>query len=111
MIKNIFIVLLVLVVSVLGADNQAGKWKASGRLNAYIQSIDIRGEGNNTKEGTTHVEVLNLNFSGPLKDGKAGVEMRMRTTNDDGVQKDRAELLYLHSYFRNKIWTIEKLVM
>jgi len=33
--------------------------------------------------------------------------MRARTTNDDNVQTDGAELLYLHSYFRNKIWNIE----
>ncbi|MFK5880661.1 MAG: hypothetical protein QM482_00460 [Sulfurospirillum sp.] len=107
MIQILFVILPILAVSVLGADKKTDEWKVNGRLNAYIQSIDTQGESNTTKEGTTHVEELNLNFAGPLKNGHAGVEMRMRTTNDDNVQKDGAELLYLHSYFRNKIWTLE----
>ncbi len=107
MIRKLFVISSLLVVSVWGADKQVNEWRANGRLNAYIQSIDVQGESNSTKEGTTHVEELNLNFSGPLGDGNAGVEMRMRTTNDDSIQKDSAELLYLHSYFKNKIWMLE----
>lgn len=107
MVKILFIILSLLAVSVLGADRKANEWKISGRLNAYVQSIDVQGESNTTKEGTTHVEELNLNLRGSLKDGKVGVEMRARTTNDDSIQKDGSELLYLHSYFRNKIWTLE----
>ncbi len=105
--KKILIISFLIAVTALAANKQVDEWKVSGRLNAYIQSIDVQGESNTTKEGTTHVEELNLNLAGPLKDGYAGVEMRARTTNDDNVQTDGAALLYLHSYFRNKIWNIE----
>ncbi|NOX15830.1 MAG: hypothetical protein GXP61_07390 [Epsilonproteobacteria bacterium] len=105
--KKILIISSLIVVAAFGASKQTDEWKVSGRLNAYIQSIDVQGESNTTKEGTTHVEELNLNFAGPLKNGHAGVEMRARTTNNHNVQTDGAELLYLHSYFRNKIWALE----
>jgi hypothetical protein len=105
--KKISIILFLMAVVVFGADKQTDGWKIHGRLNAYIQSIDVQGESNSTKEGTTHVEELSLNASGALKDGKAGVEMRVRTTNSNSVQKDGAELLYIHSYFKNKIWRLE----
>ena len=107
MIKKLFIVSYFFVVSVFGASNQANEWKASGRLNAYIQSINTQGESNTTKQGTTHIEELSLNFAGPLKDGKAGVDTRVRTTNNNNIQTNGAELLYIRAYFKNKILALE----
>ena len=96
-------------MTTFAADKTEDEWKASGRLNMYIQSIDVDGGGvsSGDKEGTTHNEELNLNFRGPLGKGKAGLETRMRTTNDDNIQAHGAELLYLKAYYRDKIWTVE----
>ncbi len=94
-------------MTTFAADKKDDIWKASGHLSTYIQSIDTKGESNTTREGTTHKEDLYLNFRGPLKDGHAGTEMRMRTTNDSNIQADGEELIYLHSYFKNSVWTLE----
>lgn len=108
MIKKILIISSLLAVIAIAADKKEEGWKASGRLNAYIQSINVVGGDTNTsdREKTTHVEELNLNFRGPLGKGKAGVETRARTTNDN-IQAHGAELLYLKAYYRDKIWNIE----
>jgi len=107
MIKKLLIISSLLVTVTFAADKQEEGWKASGRLNAYIESIDVQGGSSSDREGTTHNEELNLNFSGPLGKGKAGVETRMRTTNSDKIQAHGAELLYLHAYYRDKIWKAE----
>ena len=109
MIKKLLIISSLLAVTTFAADKIEDEWKASGRLNAYIQSIDVDGGGASAgdREGTTHNEELNLNFRGPLGKGKAGLETRMRTTNDDNIQAHGAELLYLKAYYRDKIWTVE----
>ena len=109
MIKKLLIISSLLAVTVLAADKKEEGWKVSGRLNAYIQSVDVDGGGASSgdREKTTHNEELNLNFTGPLGKGKAGIETRMRTTNDDNIQAHGAELLYLKAYYRDKIWTAE----
>jgi len=109
MIKKLLIISSLLAVTATAADKKEGAWKASGRLNAYIQSIDIDGGGTTSseREKTTHNEELNLRFTGPLGKGNAGIESRMRTTNDDNIQAHGAELLYLKAYYRDKIWRIE----
>lgn len=108
-IKNLLIISSLLVVTTHAADKQEEEWKVSGRLNAYIKSVGVSGGGTSVsgREGTTHNEELNLNFRGPLGKGKAGIEGRMRTTNDDKIQAHGAELLYLRSYYKDKIWTAE----
>jgi len=109
MIKKLLIISSLLAVTAIAADKKEESWKASGRLSAYIQSIDVSGGGATSakREKTTHNEELNLRFTGPLGKGKAGIESRMRTTNDDNIQAHGAELLYLKAYYRDKIWRIE----
>ena len=109
MIKKILIISSLLATTAFAADKQDENWTVSGRLNAYIESVDVDGGGakSGDREGTTHNEELNLNFRGPLGKGKAGVETRLRTTNDDSIQPHGAELLYLKAYYRDKIWTAE----
>jgi len=109
MIKRVLLCLSLLAVVVSAVDKEpTDTLKIKGRLNAYIQNVDVQGESNTAREeGFTHVEELNIGLSGPLKDGDAGVEMRGRNTNDERIQKESAELLYLHSYFKNKIWSLE----
>ena len=109
MIKKLLIISSLLAVTTFAADKQEDEWKVSGRLNAYIQSIDVDGGGTSggEREGTTHNEELNLNFSGPLGEGKAGVESRFRTTNNNNIQAHGAEILYFRSYYTGKIWTVE----
>ena len=107
MLKNLIIISSLLATTAFAADKTEDEWKVSGRLNMYIQSIDVDGGGSNDREGTTHNEELNLNFTGPLGSGQAGIETRMRATNDDKIQAHGAELLYLKSYYKDKIWTAE----
>lgn len=104
--KKQILIASLLALSLCAADN-TDAWQSNGRLDMYLQSIDIDGGTSNEREGSTHNEELNLNIFGPLSDGQAGIQSRIRTTNDDRVQKDGAELLYLRSYFKNKLWEIE----
>lgn len=107
MIKNILLISSLLASSLIAADKEADEWKVSGRLIMYLKSVDVVGGRNSSREGNTHNEILNLNFTGPLWDGQAGIQTRVRATNDRRIQKDGAELLYLRSYFKNKIWNLE----
>lgn len=108
MIKNLLIISALLSTAAFAADEKKDdEWKVSGRLNAYIQTINNDGNGSSMKEGTTHNEELNLNYTGPVGDGEAGVESRVRVTNDERVQQDDVELLYLRSYYRDKTWSVE----
>ena len=109
MIKNILLISSLLTCSLIAADKKIDEWKISGRLNMYLQSIDVNGGGSRAgaREGSTHNEELNLKFKGPLSKGKAGIETRMRTTNNDKIQAHGAELLYMKAYYRDKIWTVE----
>ncbi|WP_331774391.1 hypothetical protein [Sulfurospirillum sp. 1612] len=105
--KNLLIIASLLTSGVYAADI-ADEWRASGRLNAYIENIDVSGGSSTSdKEGTTHDEELSLRFAGPLQGGQAGVDIRARGTNDSRIQKDGFELLYLHAYFITKIWRLE----
>jgi len=106
--KKLIILLPVLSIGLMGVDSFED-WKISGRLNAYIQSIDVEAENGlgSDREGTTHNEELTIRAGGKFKNGKAGIELRGRTTNDDKIQKDGAVLQYLKAYYRDKIWSIE----
>lgn len=107
MIKNLLIISSLLASTLIATENSDDEWKISGRLNAYIQVINVDGNGSSSKEGTTHNEELNLNYRGALGDGKAGVESRLRSTNDSRIQKNDVELLYLRSYYKDKVWSVE----
>ncbi|MBD3841511.1 MAG: hypothetical protein IE909_06430 [Campylobacterales bacterium] len=106
MMKYVFLIIFLLVLNLFGAE-KATAWEVNGRLDMYVQSIDVQGGTSSDREGSTHNEEVNLNFFGPLFDGEAGVQSRFRTTNDKRIQKDGAELLYLRSYFKNKLWELE----
>lgn len=107
MMKNLLIISSLLTSTLIAADKADDEWKVSGRLNAYIQTIDVDGGGSASAEDTTHNEELNFNYIGPLGDGEAGIETRVRGTNDRRIQKDGVELLYMRSYYKDKIWNIE----
>ena len=107
MIKKLLIISSLLIVSVAGAEKkEVDEWKVTGRLNAYVEDRNTVGKSSD-REGTTHNEELNLNFYGPFANGKAGVESRLRTTNDRNIQKDGAELLYLKAFYKDKTWLME----
>jgi len=108
MIKKLLLISsLIIPLSIIASENKVKEWEASGRINMYIQNINIVGGGSTSPEGETHNAELNLNVNGPLGNGEAGVESRVRGTNDRRIQKDGGELLYLRSYYRDKIWGIE----
>lgn len=94
---------LVAIVNASGLDG----WNLNGRFDGYVQSINVVGKTSDDREGLTHNEELNLNFTGPLKEGNAGIETRFRGTSDNRIQQDGAELLYLRSYYRETLWEIE----
>ncbi len=107
MIKKLLIISSLLTSTLIAADKKDDEWKVSGRLNAYVQTIHTHGNGSASKEGETHNEELNLNYRGPLGSGEAGIETRVRGTNDKRIQKSDGELLYLRSYYKDKIWAVE----
>ncbi len=98
-----------LLTSAYAASSSEDSWKINGRLNAYYKIIDIKSNpgGDTSREGTSHNEELNLNLSGPLGAGTAGIETRLRSTDEDNVQQEDVELLYLRSYYRDKKWNVE----
>ena len=104
---KLLIISSLLTSLVMAADKKDEDWKLSGRLNAYVQQIEVDGNGSASPTGTTHVEELNVNYGGGLGDGQAGVETRLRTTNDERVQLDTAELLYLKAFYTDKQWNVE----
>lgn len=101
------LILPLLLTGVFAADTSTDKWELNGRLNMYLQTINVVGNPQSSREGNTNNEELNLNLTGPLANGEAGVETRFRHTNDERVQVDNTEVLYLRSYFRNKEWGLE----
>jgi len=107
--KKLLIVVLIFSMSIFAEEIKKDSWTYSGRINGYVQAVDVdgpNGQGSD-KEGYTQNQDLTLRFTGPLKDGKAGVEIRGRLTNDNSIQKDGATLLYFHSFFKNKKWFLE----
>ncbi len=104
--KKLLIISL-LATGIFAADTSTDKWKVHGRLDMYLQTINVVGNPQNSREGNTDNEALNLNLTGPLVNGEAGVETRFRHTNDERIQEDNTEILYLRSYFRNKEWGLE----
>jgi len=107
MFVRISIILSLITSIIVAQTKQDDTWKLSGRLNAYVQQVEVDGNGSASPTGTTHVEELNVNYGGGLGDGKAGIETRARTTNDDRVQKDNAELLYFKGFYTDKKWNLE----
>ena len=103
------LLLPIMVVSSLYAQatKSSDEWSASGRLNAYLQNINVVGNDSANRDGTTHNEELSLHAKGGVKDGVAGVDLRVRGTNDKRIQKDGATILYLHTYYKDKAWNLE----
>lgn len=105
-----FVVLILLWSSFSQAAIQSDDhWAVSGRLNAYYKVIDVHSHAgtHSKREGDTHSAELNLNLAGPWGRGLAGIETRSRLTNDRKIQRDRAELLYFRSFYKDKIWNME----
>ena len=104
---KILIITSLLTSLVMAETKQDEEWKLSGRLNAYVQHIELDGNGSASLQGTTHVEELNVNYGGVLGDGQAGIETRLRNTDDERVQIDQTELLYMRAFYTDKQWTLE----
>jgi len=96
----------VLLTSLMAAGDKPKEWEFSGSLNMYLQTVHIDGIDSD-REGDTHNEELNLNLTGPLADGEAGAETRLRSTNDERVQENNVEVLYFRSYYKDKVWEAE----
>jgi len=107
--KRIALAFLIVTTLYAGAKKPT-QWGVNGHLNAYIKNDNIVGGGDSNlreRKGLTHNEEMNLNVAGPLKDGEAGINVRGRTTNDNRIQKDGAELLYFRGYYKDKAWNLE----
>ncbi len=105
--KYINLILISLVSTTCASTfKQEDSWIYNGRLNGYLQKVDVENKGSD-KEGFSQSQELNLRVYGPFKDGNAGVELRGRETNDNRIQKNNAELLLLKAYFKNKNWNYE----
>ena len=100
--------ILVGLVSTTWASSfkQEESWKVDGRLSGYLQEIDVE-NGTSDKEGFSQSHELDIKYHGPLYKGNAGVEARVRATNDDRVQKNDAHLLSFKGYYTDKVWTHE----
>ena len=101
----------ILIPIVLGVSIVSAKvpkeWDYSGRAMLYMQNITVVGNETKAEDGYTHNEELNFNIRGPLKSGEAGVNLRVRHTNDLRIQKDHTELLYFRSYYKDDLWRVE----
>ncbi len=100
--------ILVGLVSTAWASSfkQENEWKLEGRLSGYLQKIDVE-NGQNSREGFTQSHELDVKYHGPLYKGNAGIEARVRATNDDRIQKNDSHLLSFKGYYTNKVWTHE----
>ena len=90
--KYISFILIGLVGTVEAANfKQEDTWQTKGRLSGYLQTLDVE-EGISAKEGFTQSHELDIEYYGPLYEGNAGVEARIRVTNDSGVQQNYSQL-------------------
>ncbi len=106
--KELVLVSIITALSLWGV-NSDGDWKIKGRLNSYIQKIDVEAKDGlgSDREGTTHVEDLTIKLFKKSETKRYGIDLKGRTTNDKKVQKDDESLLYLKIYYRDKIWNFE----
>ena len=85
---------------------QEDEWKVDGRLSGYFQKVDVE-NGESDKEGFTQSQELDIKYHGPLYKGNAGIEARVRATNDERIQKNDTHLLSFKGYYTDKVWTHE----
>jgi len=110
LINNKLIIIALLGSSVVANDVtvSSDEWKINGKVNAYLQNINVVGRGDSTgRKGTTHNEELSINAQKKAFDGTLGVNVRVRGTNDKRIQRDGAELLYLRTFYKDKAWNLE----
>ncbi|GAB6074952.1 hypothetical protein [Nautilia lithotrophica] len=109
--KIIFLISMVFIMAGFAKNNKDNneKWTFFGRLVGYVQSVNVTGSNSQDaqKEGFTHNQELMIRFLGPIKNAKAGIEIKGRATNDNNIQKDGTSLLYFHSFIKNDIWYLE----
>ncbi len=100
--------LLLSCITIAGATEVKNddSWKLDGRLSGYFQKVDVE-NAETEKEGFTQAHELNLKYYGPLYDGKAGVEAKIRASNDERVQKNDFHFLYFKGYYTTKVWNFE----
>jgi hypothetical protein len=86
---------------------QEKQWKLENRLSGYFQKDDIE-NGTSQKEGFSQSHELDMKYHGPISNNaNAGVEARLRTTNDNRIQNPNSQLLFLKGYYTTKYWNIE----
>jgi len=85
---------------------QEKTWKLENRLSGYFQKVDVE-NGTSDKEGFSQSHELDIKYHGPLANGNAGIQARARATNDERVQKNNSQLLFLKGYYTTKYWNFE----
>ena len=95
----------------LNSKEQTAKessWKISGSSETTGVYRHNSGEGANTdSNGNTIRQELGLNARGNLGEGKAGIEMRGRATDDERVSQKKSELLYFRSFYTDELFDIQ----
>jgi len=107
--KYLFLYVVLLLASIVEATQKDGEdWLVKGRVNAYLQNINVvNGSDPTNRDGTTHNEELSINAQKKVYDGLVGVNMRVRGTNDKRIQCDGAELLYFRTFYKDRAWNLE----
>lgn len=101
-----YLLFSLLGVSSLYAGDTFNSWETKGRLSGYFQKIDVEG-GNSQKEGYTHSHDLDIKYTGKINETDAGVEFKVRATNDQRIQKNDAHLLSFRGFYTSKILNYE----
>jgi len=104
-----FTVLVFTPCFLVAADNSAEQaWQVSGRSESEVAWQEVKGKSDSTMdEGTTWRQELSLNFNRRLEDGRMGLDIRGRATNNEQIDSRDGRLLYLHGYWQTQQWNLE----
>lgn len=83
-------------------------WQLHGRSETYLEWQDVSGHSDSSvDEGLTWRQELSVSLQKQTEQGRIGLDLRGRATNNEQVDDRDARLLYLQGYVRTEAWRFE----
>ena len=103
---KIITIFIFLSASLFLNATENNEWSIKGNIRTELSTVDVQGK-ESVREGSHFTQNYNLRYEGPWEEGKAGMSLKARLTNDKNIDNDKIKFQSFNAFYKDKIWNLQ----